>query len=175
MLVTAKHQRGAWGAGRALEAAGSIDGVHLAIKTHPAETPDVYAGLVADRPHVTVLPASAALAPLLKASRVIVTVNSTVALDAAVLDVPALVIGLPNNLTPFVDAGVMAGVGGANRSRARALHQILYDEEFRRELSLARRAFLTRFKIHADGRAAERAAGAIVAIAGEWGMTNGEC
>ncbi len=63
---------------------------------------------------MTVLRASAALAPLLKASRAIVTVNSTVALDAAVLDVPALVIGLPNNLTPFVDAGVMAGVGGAN-------------------------------------------------------------
>ena len=40
--------------------------------------------------------------------------NSTVALDAAVLDVPALVIGLPNNLSPFVDAGVMAGAGGAD-------------------------------------------------------------
>ena len=80
---------------------------------------------------------------------------------------PALVIGLPNNLTPFVDAGVMAGVGGGERAEesARALRQILYDEEFRRELSLARRAFLTRFKIRADGRAAERAAGAIVRLA----------
>ena len=166
VLVTAKHREAHGVLAPFLEAAGSIDGVHVAIKTHPAETPDVYAGLVADRPHVTVLPASAALAPLLKASRVIVTVNSTVALDAAVLDVPALVIGLPNNLTPFVDAGVMAGVGGANvEESARALRQILYDEEFRRELSLARRAFLTRFKIHADGRAAERAAGAIVRLA----------
>jgi hypothetical protein len=89
-----------------------------------------------------------------------------VALDAAVLDVPALVIGLPNNLTPFVDAGVMAGVNGADAGEtARALGRILYDEEFRRELALARRAFLTRFKIHADGRAAERAAGAIVRLA----------
>ena len=33
-------------------------------------------------------------------SRAVVTVNSTVAIDAAVLGVPALVIGLPNNLSP---------------------------------------------------------------------------
>ena len=60
----------------------------------------MYAALVAGRRHVTVLPASAPLAPLLRASRAVVTVNSTVALDAAVLGVPALVIGLPNNLSP---------------------------------------------------------------------------
>ena len=43
----------------------------------------------------------------------VVTVNSTVALDAAVLGVPALVIGLPNNLSPFVEAGAMAGAPAA--------------------------------------------------------------
>ena len=34
--------------------------------------------------------------------------NSTVAIDGLVLGVPALVIGLPNNLSPFVEAGAMA-------------------------------------------------------------------
>ncbi|HEY7498117.1 MAG TPA: hypothetical protein VH740_06380 [Vicinamibacterales bacterium] len=166
VLVTAKHREAHRVLGPFLDAAGSIDGVRVAIKTHPAETPDVYATLAANRSYVRVLDASAPLAPLLRASRAVVTVNSTVALDAAVLDVPALVIGLPNNLTPFVDAGVMAGVNGADAGEtARALGRILYDEEFRRELALARRAFLTRFKIHADGRAAERAAGAIVRLA----------
>ncbi len=62
------------------------------------------------RPNVRVLPPQAPLAPLLCASRAVVTVNSTVAIDAAVLGVPALVIGLPNNLSPFVEAGLMAGV-----------------------------------------------------------------
>jgi hypothetical protein len=115
---------------------------------------------------VTVLPASALLAPLLRASRAVVTVNSTVALDAAVLGVPALVIGLPNNLSPFVEAGVMAGVAGGDVAEtARALDRILYHEEFRRELELAQRAFLTRFNLGADGRAAERAAEAIVRLA----------
>ncbi len=88
------------------------------------------------------LPASAPLAPLLRASRAVVTVNSTVALDAAVLGVPALVIGLPNNLSPFVDAGIMAGAASDAAIRP-ALERILYDEEFRQQLGRAQRAFLT--------------------------------
>ena len=115
---------------------------------------------------VRVLDAATPLAPLLRASAALVTVNSTVALDAAVLDVPALVIGLPNNLSPFVDAGVMAGAGGADAAAiARALRQILYDEEFRQSLSRARGAFLTRYRIDASGQAAERAADVIRRLA----------
>jgi Capsule polysaccharide biosynthesis protein len=173
VLVTTKHREAHGVLGALLDAAASCPDVHLAIKAHPAETPEVYADLVAGRPNVTVLAASAPLASLLVACRAVVTVNSTVALDAAVLGVPALVIGLPNNLSPFVEAGVMAGVAGADaaesvslRDRVRnALQQILYDEEFRRELALAQREFLTRFSIAADGRAAERAAEKIVQLA----------
>jgi len=168
VLVATKHREARGVLEALVNAAGTLPGVHLAIKTHPAETPDVYADLVACRTEVSVLDASTALAPLLRACHAVVTVNSTVALDAAVLDVPALVIGLPNNLTPFVDAGVMSGVEGAQSADiARALHRILYDEEFRRELALARRAFLTRFRIGADGRAAERAADAVLSLAGQ--------
>jgi capsule polysaccharide modification protein KpsS len=39
-------------------------------------------------------------ASLLAAADAVVTMNSTVAIDALVLGVPALVIGLPNNLSP---------------------------------------------------------------------------
>ena len=96
-----------------------------------------------------------------------VTVNSTVALDAAVLGIPALVIGLPNNLSPFVEARIMAGVAGTDLTEtARALDQILYHEEFRHGLARAQQAFLTRFNIATDGLAAERAAEAIAKLAG---------
>jgi UDP-N-acetylglucosamine 2-epimerase len=143
-----------------------MPGVHIAIKTHPAETPDVYAAVAAGRDRVRVLDAAAPLAPLLRGSAALVTVNSTVALDAAVLGVPALVIGLPNNLSPFVDAGVMAGVAGADADRiAQALGRILYDEEFRQRLEDARGAFLARYKIGADGHAAERSAEVIRRLA----------
>jgi hypothetical protein len=145
---------------RALQA---MPDVRLAIKTHPAETPDAYDPVARGATNVHVLPADAPLAPLLRASRAVITVNSTVALDAAVLDVPALVIGLPNNLSPFVEAGAMAGVetGG---DIAGAVRQILYDGEFRLQLERARRAVLARYAIGADGRAAERSAEAVLRL-----------
>jgi hypothetical protein len=110
-----------------------------------------------------VLPASAPLAPLLRASRAIVTVNSTVALDAAVLGIPALVIGLPNNLSPFVDAGIMAGAASAAEIGT-ALRRILYDEQFRLQLERARSVYLRRFGMSATGAAAGRAAEAITQL-----------
>ena len=152
VLVTTKHREAHGVLGPLLDAAAALPDVHVAIKPHPAETPDVYADLVAGRPHVTVLPASTTLAPLLRASRAVVTVNSTVALDAAVLGIPTLVIGLPNNLSPFVEAGIMAGAAGTTATILPALRQILYDEEFRSGLARAQRTFLSRFRMAADGR-----------------------
>jgi hypothetical protein len=164
VLVTTKQRE----AGRLLpalvEAAAGLRGVHVAIKTHPAETPDVYDTVVSGRPHVSVLDAAAPLAPLLRACRAVVTVNSTVAIDAAVIGVPALAIGLPNNLSPLVDAGVLAGAGESAADLRRALERILYDEEFRGALARARRSFLTRYTIVADGHAAERTADAVVRL-----------
>ena len=52
-------------------------------------------------------------APLTAIADAIVTVNSTAAIEAMLLDVPALVVALPNNLTPFVDAGRDGGRGDA--------------------------------------------------------------
>jgi hypothetical protein len=144
-----------------LQAASRISGIRIAIKTHPAETTDAYAGAAQCCSNVTILPSAAPLAPLLAGSRAVVTVNSTVALDAAVLGVPALVLGLPNNLSPFVDAGIMAG-GESNP--ADLLERLLHDESFRQELASARHAFLSRFQIGSDGRAAERSAAAILEL-----------
>ena len=63
---------------------------------------------------MTVAGADADLAALLAVARGVVTVNSTVAIDAMVLGVPALVVDLPNNLSPFVEAGVMLGAETPN-------------------------------------------------------------
>lgn len=148
-----------------LEALAAMPDVQLAIKTHPAETASVYEAAVQQRRNVRVLPPSAPLAPLLAACRAVVTVNSTVALDAAVLGVPALVIGLPNNLSPFVEAGVMAGA--RPDEIAPQLRQILYDEGFRQQLAGVRQGFLAQYAMASDGRAAERAVDAILALVRE--------
>ena len=135
-----------------------MPGVQLAIKPHPAETPGVYAAAIAGVANAHVLPASMPLAPLLAGMGALVTVNSTVAVDALSLGVSALVIGLPNNLSPFVDAGVMLGAGTPQEIRA-ALAKLLYNQEFRGMMrsrlgSLARR----------DGGSAARSAEAILSL-----------
>lgn len=92
----------------------AIDGmadVHLVIKTHPAETPAPYLALWPQDTHVCRSRPRMRIARLLAAADVIVTRNSTVAIDSLVLGVPALVIGAPSNLAPFVDAGVMVASG----------------------------------------------------------------
>ena len=115
-----------------LDAMASIPAAQLAIKTHPAETPEPYEALAQGRENVRVLPASAPLAPLLRAAQAVVTVNSTVALDAMSLGIPALSIGLPNNLTPFVEARAIAGAAAAGEIGP-ALQRLLYDDVFRQQ------------------------------------------
>jgi hypothetical protein len=145
------------------EAISAMPDVQLAIKTHPAETPDAYAPASAAASNVRVLPADAPLAPLIRASRAVITVNSTVAIDAAVLGIPTLVVGLPSNLSPFVDAGVMAGVA-AGEAVGPALRRLLYDEGFRLQLERERSTYLAQFGIGSDGGAAARAAAAILGL-----------
>jgi UDP-N-acetylglucosamine 2-epimerase len=138
--------------------------VHMAIKCHPAESAAPYERDTADLANVTIVPAGADLASLVAAARLVVTVNSTVAVDAMVLGIPALVVGLPSNLSPFVEAGAMAGADTAAQIGTE-LTALLYDGDRRARLALASSAFMTRHAIGSDGHAARRAAEAILALA----------
>jgi UDP-N-acetylglucosamine 2-epimerase len=162
VLVTTKERQARHVLPALIAAAEALPGVTLVIKPHPAETADAYAAAVAGQQRVRVASAAAPLAPLIAASRAVVTVNSTVALDAAVAGIPALVIGLPNNLSPFVDAGVLAGA--ASSDIGQQLERILYDEGFRQQLSAARSSFLRRYAIVSTGTAAARSAAAVVEL-----------
>jgi hypothetical protein len=156
LVVFAAKEREARAALPALvEAVRGMPDVQLAIKPHPAETPEVYATATGGVPNIRVLAAAAPLPPLLGAARGIVTVNSTVAIDALALGVPALVIGLPNNLTPFVTAGAMLGADSAVEIRE-ALAKLLYDQEFRSTFHPGPAAN--------GGNAAEASADAILAL-----------
>jgi hypothetical protein len=146
------------------EAVAGLPEMQLIIKPHPAETPEVYAAAAGGIGNITIAPARADLARLLVAADAIVTMNSTVAIDALVLGVPALVIGLPNNLSPFVDAGAMAGAAGPAEIRER-LRSLLYDQDARRNVIAAGEAFARRYELRSDGQAARRAASEILAMA----------
>ena len=68
-------------------------------------------------------------------------------------------IGLPNNLTPFVESGQMIGAATAAEIRA-ALGDVLYNQEFRSRIRTA-----ALHPAHNDGQAAARSAEAILALA----------
>jgi hypothetical protein len=140
--------------------------VHLAIKPHPAEMPSVYAALSAGRRNVSIAPADLDLARLVAAADGLVTMNSTVAIDGLALGVPSLVIGLPNNLSPFVTAGVMLGAADPGRIPSE-LEALLYDSEVRRDLARAADAFLDRYDMRPKGDAAARTAEAILTLTGQ--------
>ena len=146
------------------EAVAGLPEVTLIIKPHPAETADVYAPAVAGVANIMIAPARADLARLLAAADAIVTMNSTVAIDGLVLGVPALVIGLPNNLSPFVEAGAMAGASGPAEIRER-LRSLLYDQDARRAVIAAGHAFARRYELQSDGQSARRAATEILSMA----------
>jgi hypothetical protein len=115
----------------------------------------VYAAAAAGAANIRVLSPSAPLPALLGAARGLVTVNSTVAVDALALGLPSLVIGLPNNLTPFVESGAMLGARTAEEIRE-GLARLLYDQEFRRQIESRRAA--------AAGNAAAASAEAILGL-----------
>jgi len=163
IVLAAKHSEIAGELPGLFAAVGARPDVRLVIKPHPAETPDVYAPLARSHANIAVAPASADLAALLSGAAALVTMNSTVAIDGLVLGVPALVVGLPNNLSPFVDAGVMVGVdaGGAIGPQLQAL---LYDRQVRDGLLARAAGFAARYEMRADGQAASRAADEVLAM-----------
>ena len=141
----------------------ALPGVHVAIKAHPAETPEAYAR----RPR-TALPrhrpargSPAGAAARRQPCRRHRQLHRCARRRRA--RVPALVIGLPNNLSPFVEAGMMAG---SEDDPADALSGF---STMRGSGSRCRRrqAFLSRFHIGSDGRAAERSAAAVLSLVEE--------
>jgi hypothetical protein len=144
-----------------VSAAREMPDIRLVVKPHPAEGAEPYVAAAAGVPNVVVAPADADLGRLTAIADALVTANSTAAIEAMPLGVPALVVALPNNLSPFVEAGAMAGAE-TPAGVGPALRALLYDGEMRQRLSAAREAFLARYRIAADGRAAARAAAAII-------------
>jgi len=165
-VVATKYSQIAPVFGALVEAVAAMPDVQLVVKCHPAETAAPYERAAAGAANVRIAPASADLARLVASARVLITVNSTAAVEAMPLDVPALVVGLPNNLSPFVEAGAVAGAA-TGAEIGPMLRAVLYDKEFRARLTEARQAFTARHQIAADGRAAVRAAESIVRLAAD--------
>jgi hypothetical protein len=163
VVVATKYAQIAGAFGALIDAAAKMPDVRMVVKCHPAESAAPYEKAAGGAAHVTIAPASADLTRLVAAARLLVTVNSTAAIEAMVLDVPTLVVALPNNLSPFVEAGALAGAVTLAEIEPR-LRALLYDEKFRGRLRQGQRTFMVRYQITADAHAAARAADAIVRL-----------
>jgi hypothetical protein len=141
-----------------------LPGVRLVIKPHPAETGAPYLAAAQGAAHVAIAPAGVDLADLTRLARLLVTVNSTAAIEAMVMGVPSLVLAMPNNLTPFVEAGAMSGVYDGEPIGP-VLRALLADGRGRAGLLQASAAFMARYRVGSDGGAARRAAEEIVRLA----------
>ena len=148
-----------------ISAVSHLPGMTLVIKPHPAETAAVYDPFLRHSPNVSIAPPETDLAAALASADGLVTMNSTVAIDGLVLGVPALVIGLPNNLSPFVSAGVMLGADSPEKIQ-QELQSLLYDRQVRDRLAGVAAAFATRYALAPNGHAADQAADTILALAG---------
>jgi signal transduction protein with GAF and PtsI domain len=147
------------------EAVGAKAGrTRLVVKPHPAETEAVYADALGATTSTALAPPGLDLAGLVAACDLVVTVNSTVAIDAMALGIPALAVGMPNNLTPIVVDGGITGV--YHRSELEpALDRLLWNDA-ERAVHVARGlACAEAGGMRADGSAAARAAAALAGLA----------
>ncbi|MGE5198611.1 MAG: hypothetical protein ACM3H9_03145 [Rhodospirillaceae bacterium] len=164
VVVAAKYAQIAQVFPQLVRESGGIPGVRLVVKPHPAETAAPYLAAAQGAAHVAIAPAGVDLADLTRIARLLVTVNSTAAIEAMVMGVPSLVLAMPNNLTPLVEAGAMSGVN-EGEPIGPALRALLADERGRAELLLKSAAFMARYRVGSDGGAARRAAEEIVRLA----------
>jgi hypothetical protein len=140
----------------------------LVVKPHPAETDDAYLATLGGAEAAALAPAQLDLAALIAGGDLVVTVNSTVAIDAMALGIPALSVGVPNNLTPFVVEGGIAGVFHPSELEP-ALARLLWDDEARKAQVASGLTCAAAGGVRADGRAAARAAEALAGLAGPAG------
>jgi glycosyltransferase involved in cell wall biosynthesis len=133
--------------------------VHLVVKPHPSEDAGVYAAFAS--PAASIVAAPEPLTDLLAIAEVVVTVNSTVAVDALAVGVPSVTLGQPNNLTPFVEARAMLGADGET-AIAREIARLLSDDSLRAELVANGRALVAS---GVPGEAADNAAAAVLSAA----------
>ena len=164
VVVAAKYSQIAQVFPQLVRESGELPGVRLVVKPHPAESAAPYLDAAHGAAHVAVAPARTNLADLVRVSRLLVTVNSTAAIEAMVLGVPSLVLAMPNNLTPFVEAGAMSGVF-EGEPIGPALRNLLVDEHGRAGVLEKSAAFMKRYRVESDGRAARRAAERILQLA----------
>jgi len=152
-----------------VKAVATVRDVNLVIKLHPNEDPAVFSGFIdkKDRDFVSMV-SKTDLRALITASDLVVTMDSTVGLEAVIAGKPLMVINLTGreDLIPYVERGVATGVY-ANGDIESGLRTALYDETARKRMAAARDKFIGDLAYSIDGKAAKRISGLINRLSAE--------
>jgi len=152
-----------------VKAVATVRDVNLVIKLHPNEDPAVFSGFIdtKDRGFVSMVDKTD-LRALISVSDLVVTMDSTVGLEAVMAGKPLMVINLTGrkDLIPYVERGVATGVY-ADGDIEPSLRTALYDETARKRMAAARDKFIGDLAYSIDGKAAERISRLIIRLSAE--------
>ena len=148
-----------------IEAIGSFIGdsthVRLIVKPHPAENTKIYNHIAKKYKNVILHKSSEDISSLVASSDILVTVSSTVAIEAALLDKPIICINTANVESMYVSSGIAIEVKKLEELIP-AIKDVLYNEEISKKLAEARKKFVYEHAHIQDGHASERVADLIV-------------
>jgi UDP-N-acetylglucosamine 2-epimerase len=148
-----------------IDAIGSFieDSTHfrLIIKPHPTESIKIYNPIIKKYKNVILHKSSDDFSSLIVSSDILVTLISTVAIEAAVLDKPIICIDTSNKESMFASSGIAIEVKNLEELIP-AIKDVLYNEDTRQKLAEARAKFVYEHAYKQDGNASERVANLIV-------------
>jgi len=152
-----------------LKSMKKLDEVLLVIKPHPREKPKLYRNLLKEfnadiSSDKIVLMPGVNTSKLVKASDLLLTVHSTVALESNVIGTPVVTLNFTAEKDLFYSQeGGAVGVENPE-TLTDTIYKALFDEEFREEMKINRDEFLRKFIACKDGCAAERAADLVLEV-----------
>ena len=139
------------------KAMSTITDAQLVIKLHPGE--DQKASLYTQNKDYkpVILGRDADVHALLYACDIMITKNSTTALEAALLDKPVIILNLSNepDRLDYVNEGIAIGVYDSE-SLGSAIDQALNDNHLRNQLNEGREKYIEKYLYKNDGKATER-------------------
>lgn len=148
-----------------IEAIGSFieDSTHfrLIVKPHPAENTKIYNHIAKKYKNVILHKSSEDISSLVASTDILVTVSSTVAIEAALLDKPVICINTANEESMYVSSGIAIEVKKLEEVIP-AIKDVLYNEEVRKKLAEARKKFVYEHAHIQDGKASKRVADLII-------------
>lgn len=135
----------------------------LVIKLHPDEKLRWYQRVMKSFSFNAVIVKDIDIFELLNSCDVMITLYSTTALEAMILDKPVITINLMNipDVMPYAESGAAIGVYRAE-DLAHAIKRALYDEETRKMLETGRKRFVYEQAYLIDGKASKRVADLII-------------